>query len=74
MGNICIYISSNKYWKYCEIYIPNNIILVPSIDRVNIRSIYGEESKLEVKCKPYTIKEYQNKFSIKKFDGLLYWK
>jgi hypothetical protein len=65
---------NGKFWKYCEINIPDDINCVPSLDRVNMHYKDGSETEVFGTCKPYTIKEYQAKYSIVGIDGKLYWK
>ncbi len=66
-------------WAYCEIIIPGHIKSIPSIDRVNTVYKNGSETELfgldenGARIKPYTIEEFQNKYSILKSDGKLYW-
>lgn len=64
-----------NYWTYCGIKIPINIKKVPSIDRVNIRYSDGSETELcGIDIKPFTLKEYQHKYSIAGSNGELFWK
>lgn len=65
---------NGKFWQYYGINIPDNIASVPSLDRVNTYYKSGFETELFGLCEPYTINEYQSKYSIIGIDGKLYWK
>ena len=67
--------NNSEYWTYCGIKIPLNIKSVPSIDGVN--TYYSDGSETEMcgfNVKSYTLKEYQDKYSIAKSNGELFWK
>ena len=51
----------------------DNINCVPSLDRVNIYYKDGSETEMFSTCKPYTIEEYQTKYSVIGIDDKLYW-
>ena len=64
-----------NFWSYCGIKIPTKITEVPSIDGVNTYYSDGSETEMfELDSKPYTLKEYQDKYSITKNNGELFWK
>lgn len=64
-----------EFWTYCGIKIPINIKNVPSIDCVNTHYSDGSETELfGINVKRFTLKEYQNKYSIARSNGELFWK
>lgn len=65
---------NGKFWQYCGINIPDNINSVPSYDRANTHYKNGDETEVFSTCTPYTIEEYQAKYSVVGIDGKLYWK
>lgn len=65
----------NKYWTYCGIKIPMHIKSVPSIDGGNTRYRDGSETELfGLDMERFTLKEYQDAYSIIGNNGELYWK
>lgn len=67
--------NNSKFWTYCGIKIPHNITSVPSIDGVNIYYSNGSETEMfSDDAKPYTLEEYQQKYSSAKITGELFWK
>lgn len=58
--------TTRKFWQYCGINIPDNINEVPSRDKT-YRD--GSETEQFSDCKPYTLEEYQAKYSIIGIDG-----
>jgi Fe-S cluster assembly iron-binding protein IscA len=65
---------NNEFWTYCGIKIPIYIKNVPSIDGVNTHYSDGSETEMFTINKPYTLKEYQNKYSVAISNGELFWK
>jgi hypothetical protein len=66
---------NSEFWNYCGIKIPINIKNVPSIDGVNTYYNDGSETQMfGINVKRFTLKEYQNKYSIAKSNGELFWK
>lgn len=61
-------------WKYAGIEIPGYIKSVQCLDKVNIVDKYGYTTEIFGLVKPYTLEEYQLKYSYKGTDGKLYWK
>ncbi len=61
-------------WTYCDIIIPGHIKSVESIDKVNTMYKNGSETEVFGLVKPYTIEEYQNKYSVLGSDSKLYWR
>lgn len=67
--------NNNEFWNYCGIKIPINVKSVPSIDGVNTHYNDGSETELfGINVKPYTLKEYIEKYSIVRTNGELFWK
>ncbi len=67
--------NNSEFWTYCGIKIPTNIKSVPSIDGINTSYSDGSETEMcGINVKPYTLKEYQNKYSIVRSNGELVWK
>lgn len=70
-------IEENEYWRGpADVYIPVSKTFVPSIDGVNIAYQDGSETErasADPNHKPYTKKEYRNKFAKYK-NGLWFWK
>ncbi len=66
--------NKSEYWTYCGIKIPHYITKVPSIDGVNIYYSDGSETEVYGDGPGYTLKEYQDKYSIAKTNGELFWK
>ncbi len=65
----------SEFWTYCGIKIPIYIKEVPSIDNVNTHYSDGSETEMfGINVKSYTLKEYQNKYSITRSNGELFWK
>ena len=66
---------NSEFWTYCGIKIPINIKAVPCIDGVNTHYINGFQTQLFGSSdKHLTLEEYQNKYSIAKSNGELFWK
>jgi hypothetical protein len=65
---------NSEFWNYCGIKIPMTIDCVPSKDRINRVYKSGSETEAYTNMKPYTIKEYQDIYSVVGSDNQLYWK
>ena len=67
---------NGKFWKFYGILIPINVVSIPSIDKVNqiVERGGGETLLCGIDIEPYTLEEYQKKYSIVGIDGKLYWK
>jgi hypothetical protein len=65
---------NSEFWNYCGIQIPMTINCVPSKDRTNTVYKRGSETEAYSNLKPYTIKEYQDIYSVVGSDNKLYWK
>ena len=64
---------NSNYWYYSGVLIPNNVLYVPSRDKINRISLHSETEAYSDEIH-WTPKEYQEKFGILKSDGKIYWK
>jgi hypothetical protein len=65
---------NEKIWMYSGIIIPGYIKSVMCLDKVNTIYKNGCETELYCSSKPYTLNEYQQKYSYEGDDSKLYWK
>lgn len=65
---------NSEFWNYCGINIPTSIYSVPARDRANRVRISGSITEAFTTLPPYTIKEYQEIYSVVGTDNKLYWK